>query len=270
MDLDTEPTEEIVMNFSDIEFALSDFSVVYQPIFDVQTGSIEKIEALTRWTRSNDVCGFIEHFEATGQIKELTFHLIETVCTDVTALSAAWKHPVVTLNFAPLVLADHDFVEGVISLFALNHVPPDWIEIEITEAERLNPNAVAAGVKMLSEKGFRISLDDFGAGATTLGCLVNMPIDVIKLDRSYIARVGESFANRAILSTVAHLRTELNIECVVEGIETQVQMEFLKKIDMDYAQGFLLSKPIALNEFVRLLAATHEFGGIDIRRQAIY
>ena len=236
------------------EFNLADFSVVYQPIFNVRTGQIEKIEALMRWAKSGNVCGFIEHFEKTGQIRELTLHLIGLICEDMVDLRRTWDSPIVAINCSPCVLSDPEFVGAVINLFTARRVPPRCVEIELTEAERLNPAAVADGVRRLSENGYSISLDDFGAGATTLGCLVNMPIDVIKLDKCYVARIGESETIRAILSSIAYLSRAMGIACVVEGVETNVQMIFLKSINIDYAQGYLLAKPLSLNHLQEMLS----------------
>jgi EAL domain-containing protein (putative c-di-GMP-specific phosphodiesterase class I) len=241
-------------------FDLVDFFVVYQPIYDISTGTIVKIEVLLRWKRFTEVERFIKHFENTGQITDLTVFVIKNVCTDLEAIHVVWDHPVVAINFSPSVLVDPLFIANVISLFVSSGIPSHWIEIEITESERLNPDAVIECANIFHKGGFKLSLDDFGIGSSSFVWLKKIPISVLKIDRSFIAAIGGCFVNHAILSSISYLGKEMGIKCVAEGVETQEQVNFLKKIGINYVQGFFFSRPLSLDALL-ILFVEHDGGG---------
>ena len=239
--------------FAQQEFDLNDFSVVYQPIYDIRTSEIEKIEALLRWTKSSDVEAFIRHFESTGQINTLTLFVVESVCADLKKINMAWHHPVVAINFAPGALANSAIVSKFIQMLASHGIPPHWIEIEITETWQFLTPLIIEGAFTFVQNGFKISLDDFGVGSTSLSCLTKLPVGVLKIDRSFISRINQCFVTRSILSAIAHLQHEMGIGCIAEGIETQEQEDFMERLGIKHAQGFMFSKPLVLNDLIRLL-----------------
>lgn len=239
--------------FSNIVFCLDDFYVVYQPIYDITTHKTIKIETLLRWKKSNDVNGFIAFFEATGQIKELTKFVVLSVCADFPQLCSVWACPVVTINFSPVVLANRDFCREIVAVFAMLGIQSQNIKIEITETGALNAPGIIEGGGGFEQHGFKLILDDFGMGSTSLYWLIQLPINLIKIDKCFISQVGGGGVADGILSSLSFLSSKLDIDCVAEGIETQEQEDALKRIGIRYGQGFLYSKPIPLDHLLAFL-----------------
>jgi EAL domain-containing protein (putative c-di-GMP-specific phosphodiesterase class I) len=252
-------------NFDKFPFNLNQFSVVYQPIFDINTGKLIKLETLVRWVYSQDVEGFVSHFENTpDKIKDITKFVVERVCGDLMRIKSIWKNPIVAINFAPVTLSDPIFVIQVLKILELYQIPHHWVEFELTESPRGCSTALLDCINILANEKIAVSLDDFGTGASSLSCVKNLPIKTIKVDKSFISGIGKCKASEAVIMAIDKLCVDLKLICVAEGIESVNQLRFISQSDISQVQGFLLSKPINIEMLLVFIHCYDEIPQKDI------
>ncbi|KGE05241.1 diguanylate cyclase/phosphodiesterase (GGDEF & EAL domain protein) with PAS/PAC sensor(s) [Pseudohaliea rubra DSM 19751] len=207
-------------------------------------------EALLRWecprrgTLGPD--RFIPWAEATGLIHPLGFGLLSRVARDCEAglLEHLGQDSTVAINLSPVQFTEPDFIPRFAELLAQSRLPRERCKLEVTEtAIADNPTAVTAGLNLLREFGFRIILDDFGTGYSSLTHLVQLPIDGIKIDRSFVAQAGYCDKNYAVIAAMLELAIELGLSVTAEGIETRAQLNLLAKHGCRSFQGFYFSRP---------------------------
>ena len=152
----------------------------------------------------------------------------------------------IAVNISPLQLESTDFAALVLKLAAEYRVEPRWLHFEITETALLkNPERLAGNLQTLRSRGSHVLIDDFGTGYSGLSHLASLPVDSIKIDRSFVSDVGRVDARVSIVSAVIDMAKKLNMTTVAEGVETAAQAELLREQGCDYAQGFHFSKPVA-------------------------
>ncbi|MGO4714600.1 putative bifunctional diguanylate cyclase/phosphodiesterase [Bradyrhizobium sp. 2TAF24] len=231
----------------ELKTALSqgEFDVYYQPIVGFETGQIVGFEALVRWIhplRGVIPPGqFIPVAEETGLIRSIGDIVLRKACRE----AAGWSQQVcVAVNLSPIQFKNTDLVETVVAALEEASLPPERLELEITESLLLNDSeATFATLRRLRELGVRISIDDFGTGYSCLSYLRRFPFDKIKIDRSFVQDIGEREDSMAIVRAVTGLGRSLGITTTAEGVETCTQLNLLRAEGCTEVQGYLFSPP---------------------------
>ncbi len=235
-------------------------NVYYQPQVDVRTRKIVGVEALVRWQHPERgliaPMEFIPLAEEVGIIVQLGEFVLRRACADAVQWQKDGMPPVrLAVNISHRQFSELNFVNTVSQIIAEAGMEPSLLELEITETAALRnidrTREVAIG---LAELGVRLSIDDFGAGSTSLRYLQDFPITTLKIDRSFITGVNGNAGNSAIATSVIALGHQLNLNIIAEGVETEEDLEFLQSRDCDEYQGFLCSKAVPVTELKALLA----------------
>jgi diguanylate cyclase (GGDEF)-like protein/PAS domain S-box-containing protein len=228
----------------------SEFLLHYQPKVNIVSGRLEGVEALLRWQDPESgliaPVRFIPLLESTGRIIEVGQWVLEQAARDCQLWLQLGLAPIrVAVNVSPVQLKRRDFVASTVS--AINTWATDTasLDIEITESSLMQD--VEASTRKLSElreAGMRVAIDDFGTGYSSLRRLAKLPIDTLKIDRSFIQTISEHAQSLAIVETIVSLARSCGMSTVAEGVETDDQLRLLKSIRCDQAQGYLFSKPV--------------------------
>ncbi len=235
-----------------------EFSLAYQPLFDIHTGKIRGVEALARWqTHEGEVIppsSFIPLAEELGLIIPMTENLIRHALDRLTAWKESGHNVVLAFNISAAHIYHKGFVKFIDSLVSEYPNSIQCLEIELTESVLMEDIEKARNIfEKIDDYGIELALDDFGTGYSSLKYLSRLPLSKLKIDMSFVQQIGTSIENDAVINTVISLAKSLNLKTVAEGIETQKQFEFLKQAKVDIAQGFLFSKPISDNELEQIL-----------------
>ena len=229
--------------------------VAFQPIVNLQDGSIQAVEALARWHDENlgDVSPgeFISVAEHTGLISAVGIAVFQQACKDLKTLVQVpgFEQTRVALNLSVRQLASPALVPALQSLLDDAGISPQQVEFEVTEGFfEADEKTIIEQVWRLKNMGARISVDDFGTGYSSLSRLQNYPIDAFKIDQSFVSGIGRSEAERRLCSAIVELGHALQIEVIAEGVETTEQLEFLRQTGCGFAQGYLLSRPKPVRE----------------------
>jgi len=237
----------------------NELELYFQPQYDMKTGALCGVEALMRWYNEElgDVtpCEFIPVAESSGLIIPLGLWAFTQACKfQVKLNSLGYNDIAVAINFSALQFKQEDFIDYIKSYIVDNKVNPQMLEFEITESVLLDSTDITiAKLKELQKIGIKIALDDFGKGYSSLTYLKLFPIDILKMDRSFIENVTVDKADQDISGLIVNVAHSLGLKVVAEGIETIEQRELLLNIGCDIAQGFLYSKPIKDIEFFEML-----------------
>jgi predicted signal transduction protein with EAL and GGDEF domain len=231
----------------DLRHALvnGEFELFYQPIYDLEENTIASIEALLRWRHPQrglvSPAEFVPVAEEMGLIVPLGEWVLRTACAE----AASWPHDIkVAVNLSSIQLGNPKLVETVVGAIASARMPAGRLELEITESAFLNNTAANMfALRQLHELGVRFAMDDFGTGYSSLGYLLNFPFQKIKVDRSFICKLGDNDEARAIVRAIANLARDLKIAVVAEGVETERQLEQVKLLGCTEMQGYLISPP---------------------------
>ncbi len=235
-----------------------DFFINLQPKVSLIDYRLTGAEALVRWNYNGKVIfpnDFISIAERSGIICEIDFWVYETVC----ALLRKWIDQginaiPISCNFSRLHLNSPNFLDKLVEVAQKYYVPTEYIEIELTEMIYINNLVnVSEFINGLKAKGFRTSIDDFGSGYSSLNLLKNIRTDVIKLDKEFLNIHNNTNEDKIIIESIVNMSKNLDMYVVSEGVETEEQVEFLKSIKCDTAQGFYFSKPVSVQEFEQLL-----------------
>ncbi|HEY9279664.1 MAG TPA: EAL domain-containing protein [Eoetvoesiella sp.] len=235
------------------------FDLFYQPLVDGYTGRIVGVEALLRWPHPTrgyiSPAVFIPLAEETGQIIPLSDWVLNTACRHIKTLRTRnlSDFPVM-VNISPLHFQRADFIDSIRKKLQTYSLPSQCLEIEITEGVLLD-NAAHIITKLgeLKKLGVAISLDDFGTGYSSLNYLKNLPIDKIKIDRSFVREVISDRHDAAITKAIIDMAHHLNLKVVAEGVETESQYWFLKRNFCDEFQGYLFAKPMSFGDLEQRL-----------------
>lgn len=244
----------------DAEDALKngEFLVYFQPKYDVETEKIIGAEALIRWKHSKrgllSPGTFIPLFEANGFVIELDLYVLERVCELIAAWLTAGIRPVcISVNLSRTHLYERNLVERLESIVNKYDIPREYIEFELTESafyeERETLLRVMSDIK---KAGFRLSMDDFGSGYSSLNLLRQLPVDVLKLDREFLGSCeegDEGERGKRIVTHVISMAKDLQMSVLAEGVETKKQKEFLQKAKCEMIQGYYYAKPMPTADF---------------------
>ncbi|HET7901685.1 MAG TPA: EAL domain-containing protein [Candidatus Nanopelagicales bacterium] len=245
----------------DLRRALDDrdqLSVHYQPKLDLRSGEVVGLEALLRWNhpvRGNVPPGdFIPLAEQTGLVHLLTRRVLEMVLEQIRAWRVDGWEIQVAVNLSAMNLAEPDLDKHIAELLAEYDVPARLVEFEITESAIVaDPERAAATLSRIAAMGSTIALDDFGIGNTSISQLRDLPIDTLKIDRSFI--LDMSNGNEVLVKVVTELAHEFQMVAVAEGVEEHGVAERLRDLGCDLAQGFLYARPVPAHELPAIFAA---------------
>lgn len=236
-----------------------DFVAYYQPKVDIRNGKIVGAEALVRFLDPTEggkvkVPGFfVPYYEQIGRITEIDFFVFESVCKMLRRrLDAGLPVVTVSCNFSRMHFIKPGFPEHLMEILERYQISKDLIEIEITETlivEELQRHMVKQTLDILKEKGIHLSIDDFGAGYSSLGIFEQIPASVIKLDRSFLLNQEDHNRQVKIMRGIVKLGEELEAQIVCEGVETETDVNLMKEIGAYVAQGYFYSKPIPEADF---------------------
>jgi diguanylate cyclase len=226
----------------------------YQPQLSISTGDVVGAEALVRWQHPEHGLVFPDEFipvaEHTGLIGRLTRHVLDTALAQARTWSDAGRPLPVSVNLSARNLLDQDLSGQVAALLSAHGVAPELLTLEVTESAIMTEPARAQKVlEQLSALGIRISIDDFGAGYTSLGQLKNLPVNELKIDRSFVMTMIQDPNNALIVQSVINLGHNLGFTLVAEGVETKQILTTLAGFGCDVAQGYHLSRPITAAAF---------------------
>lgn len=231
----------------------------YQPKVGLATGAIQGVEALLRWNDGENGLvppnDFIPLTEDTGLIIPFGEWALKEACSQLVKWNEACKIPItMAVNLSVKQFADPDFFNSVKRIIDNSGVEPRLLKLEITESLLLDDLDIKINILcQLKALGVTLSIDDFGTGYSSLRYLTKLPVDELKIDRSFIMNVTENSDSRAIVSSVIYLSHSLGLMTVAEGVETAEQLDFLKKEGCDQYQGFFFSRPLPSDELTRLL-----------------
>ncbi|MCS6877364.1 MAG: EAL domain-containing protein [Geminicoccaceae bacterium] len=237
---------------ADLRAALErgELALHYQPKFDARTGALTSCEALLRWHHpergSVPPARFVPLAEETGLIHAIGAWVLEEACRQ----AVAWGGLPVAVNLSPVQLRDEELPERVRAVLEATGLPPDRLELEITETALLDEGERAIRtLRALRALGVRIAMDDFGTGHSSLGHLQRLPFDKLKIDRSFVDRLEEDPRRRAIVAAIVDLARAFGMATCAEGVETDGQLDALRRTGCEEVQGYLLARPLPAPEF---------------------
>lgn len=257
-------TEEKIIKEHEIEEIMEEalkndeFFIYYQPKINLSNKKEVLAEALVRWNRNNKIIPpgeFIPLFEKNRFILKLDLYIFEHVCIDL----RDWKNefkicPKISINVSKEHFDNPNFIDDYVYICNKYNIDKSSIELEITESASSDKNINLMDVmNSIKKENFQISLDDFGTGYSSLNMLEHLPIDTIKIDKSFIDNIENEDKKIDLIKYILKMSKELNIKTVAEGVENKFQLEYLKLNNCDIIQGYYFSKPLSKNEFEKYL-----------------
>lgn len=242
--------------------AREELVVYYQPIIDLSSGNLTGFEALARWHSPDQGIispeDFISAAAETGLIPSLDRWMLHSACQQL----ALWKRQFpdrsdlkVSVNLSSRTLQEPDLVETIEQTLLQTGLSVDSLALEITEETIIeNINVASDLLSELRDRNVQISIDDFGTGYSSLSYLCDLPIDCLKIDRSFVSRMQNGNKNYKVIEAIVALGSQLNLDTIAEGIETNQQLAWLNEMGCGYGQGYLLSKPLMSQSLAPFLA----------------
>ena len=230
-----------------------EFSLHYQPIVCLKTGSIQGFEALLRWNCPNrgfiSPATFIPIAEETGLIIPIGMWALRAACLQLRAWqkqNSALQDLTMSVNFSVRQFSEPNLIQQIDQILAETGLESKFLKLEITESAIMdNSDSITGTLEQLRNRKIEISIDDFGTGYSSLSYLYRFPVDHLKIDRSFISQIEDnSEDNIRIVETIITLAHHLNIKVVAEGIETEYQLEQLRMLGCEYGQGYFFSRPL--------------------------
>ncbi|TQV75184.1 EAL domain-containing protein [Aliikangiella marina] len=229
------------------------FETHFQPRVSVETNQVAGFEALIRWRHPErgliSPAEFIPVAEDTGQILELGDWILRDACKQAAQWYIRGWRGFISINIAALQFQQVDLVSSVENALNLSDLPPECLELEITEGTLIKDiNRTKNIILRLKRIGIKIALDDFGTGYSSLSYLQQLPIDSLKIDRSFINQIPGSSKSARLCKAIINMAHSLNLQVIAEGIEQQPQLDFLKEANCEEYQGYLFGKPVPASE----------------------
>ena len=255
--LEQENYEQRLMN--DLHQALNsyEFEVYYQPQFDIQTNPPRLVgaEALVRWNHPElgliPPGDFIPLFESSGKIREVDRYVWAETARQIARWRGAFGVTIpVSVNLSRVDVFDPDLESILDDLVTANRLDRSELKLEVTESAYTDkPEQLVQVVDRLRRKGYVVEMDDFGTGYSSLSMLSAMPVDVLKMDRGFIRRIGESKRDTELVTLILGLARSLKVPVVAEGVESEIQLQLLRDLGCQMVQGFYFSCPLPVAEF---------------------
>jgi diguanylate cyclase (GGDEF)-like protein/PAS domain S-box-containing protein len=234
--------------------------LLYQPKIELGRRTITGLEALVRWHHPSlgliSPDRFIPVAEETGLIVPIGEWVLRSACEQIRAWRDEGFPLRVSVNLSARQFRQENLAQTIYRILSETGVPPDYLELEITESDVMeNAESAIATLDELKAKGVNISIDDFGTGYSSLSYLKRFPLDILKIDRSFVRDIPADGDDAAIVGAIIALARSMDIKVVAEGVETESQAEFLDRSGCDFAQGYFFSPPVAPEEIRKLLLA---------------
>ena len=235
------------------------FKVYFQPQYSIKSHEIIGAEALVRWERDNGTVlspnAFIPVYENNGKIIELDFYVFETVVEFIAEnLKAGREQVPISINASSLHASDPQTINTYINILKKYSVDPTMVEIELTETAVVSEyESVRKLFDSFQLHGIKTAMDDFGSGYSVLNTIVDIPVDVIKIDRGFITSCLETDRGIYFLKHLIDMIRNLGYQIICEGVETDEQIEILRQIGCDEIQGYWYSKPLSMEDYKELL-----------------
>jgi EAL domain-containing protein (putative c-di-GMP-specific phosphodiesterase class I) len=233
----------------------------YQPIVDAFSGALHSVEALVRWRHPQEGLippnRFIPRAEQTGAIVPIGAAVIEKACEQIAAwLEVGLECPSVAVNVSPRQLREPTLVPTVKRILAKHQVPAHLLTIEVTEGVLVHSAEQAISrLRELRATGLKIAVDDFGTGYSSLAYLRRLPVDVLKIDRTFTNEIEDGSPTAVVVDLMIQIAHALGLVTVIEGVETPDQMHAILVLGCDLAQGFHIARPMPAEEISCLLRA---------------
>ncbi len=234
-----------------------EFKVFYQPKYS-GNGLLMGAEALARWVKADGTrlppSEFIEFAEKNGLIIAITDLIVEEVCKDILSWIKKGKEGfVVSINITSEYITNRRLMKKLIDKIEDFRIPTKYIEFEITESMVIEDfNKAVENIILLKSYGIKVSMDDFGTGYSSLNYLKTLPIDIIKIDKSFIDSINQEEKDRVLLENIIQLAHGFQLTVIAEGVENKAQLEVLQKMECDMFQGYYFGKPVAKKDFERM------------------
>lgn len=234
----------------------NEFMVYYQPLVDISTMRVYGMEALLRWNHPQKGLltpgHFIDVIEESGMIYDVGKYVLNEACMEIVRCNSKGNNELsISINVSDKQLEDKSFLFYVEDIIKRSKVDPKKVSIEITERVILNmTDEVLNNLISLRSKGIKILIDDFGTKYSSLNYLYTLPVDGIKIDKSFIDRIQNSKKELIVIKNIVRLARELELDVIAEGVETNEQLNCLRRIGCNKIQGFIFAKPVSPNEIV--------------------
>lgn len=257
---------------TDLRYAIvcNELEMFYQPIVDLESMSLSGFEALVRWNHPKRgmvlPSEFIPLSEDTGLVIPMTLQVLRMSCTQIVQWQRKYPdhaHLTLSVNLSGRHFADPSLVDQVDAILTETGIDPRCLKLEITESSTMED--AENTIQKLSEirkRGVRLSIDDFGTGYSSLSYLRRFPVDILKIDRSFVSAMDEAAESDEIVRTIMGLARSLNLKVVAEGIENERQLAALKRLGCEYGQGYLFAPPLPTAATDGLLADTSRWNGL--------
>lgn len=236
------------------------FTAFYQPILDLRDGRCIGAEALVRWRRADGSVAMPDSFlplaESTGLVESITAQVISTVCRELGTSLASGQLQHISINLAAFDVVSGSFLPLLTEARQQAGIAAECIWLEVTESCLLNIDAAHRTLTQSRQAGHPIALDDFGTGYSSLQYLRRLPLDLLKIDRSFVQSLSAGAPCPVTDHTIAMAR-QLNLLLVAEGIETDEQLQYLRQRGVQFGQGWLFGKAMPLDEFLAFVASHH-------------
>lgn len=251
-------TKRVLLLDSELRKAIEheDFTLHFQPKIAAENLQLIGVEALVRW--NNDKLGyvspaeFIPYAEETGLIIPLSEIIFDLACKSHKQLvNAGYPKVPIAVNVSSIHFQQQNFLESIQRIFERNNTSAGNFEIEMTERTVMNSaSETVSKLVKLKQMGFKLSIDDFGTGYSSLSYLVRFPLDILKIDRSFIQHICSLDDKQAVVDAIIQMSHRLKMKVVAEGVESAQQVELLKEMGCNYIQGYYYSKPLPINELI--------------------
>jgi diguanylate cyclase (GGDEF)-like protein/PAS domain S-box-containing protein len=249
-----------------------EFVIHYQPIVSLETGRLSGFEALVRWRHPERGPILPEDFIAVAEETGFILPIGEWVLRQACEQMRRWQELVplcadlsISINISNRQFAHPELLDNIMQILKATNLDPRSLKLEITESVMMENIEVARGVlKQLQAIGVEFSIDDFGTGYSSLSCLHQLPINTLKIDRSFVRRIGENSENKEIVRTIITLAQSLGMGVIAEGIETKEQLERLRELKCPNGQGYLFSKPIDAETAENLILNPSQWQASDL------
>lgn len=246
----------------------------YQPELDLNTDTVFAVEALVRWPHPQrgllSPAAFLEMAEDTNVIKPLTQHVLQVALGQLVSWDELGIDVVMAVNISTAVLIDDHFTRSVMAALEDAGVSPSRLKLEVTESTLMSdPDVTRSILHELSRTGIAISIDDYGTGYSSLAYLADLPVSEVKIDRSFVSRMGQGSKKSIIVNSTIDLAHHLGLRAVAEGVEDPTTLSRLKTLGCDAAQGYVISRPMKAEDLTHWLLESRELPRIAPKRQAV-
>jgi diguanylate cyclase (GGDEF)-like protein/PAS domain S-box-containing protein len=241
-----------------------EFTVLYQPVIDLTTGTMTSAEALLRWEHPErgqiSPVEFIPVAEETGLVVPIGMWVFEQACQQLIRWRAVNPDMTVAVNLSVRQMADPEITRKIESVMVQTGVKPQSVCLELTETIFVDDvDRTGATLKALNELGVQLAMDDFGTGYSSLSYFKRFPFDAVKVDQQFVGGLGTDPHDSALVSAIIAMASSLGLEVIAEGVETRDQLIRLQQLSCRHAQGFYLARPMPADEIFQLVAEHHRW-----------